>query len=165
MESSTDSAPSPASHTGRDHVADADSSLIRKRRRLTPPSNHKDHSASPTHSAGSPLVVEVDSPESQPDITDEVVIIDDEGCSSNSVECFPWVTSFRNPEQAAAQFADICWNFDSKEISLNDVRQFVGWVHDHVAVASSAPDYRSYDENYMFWRHVGHCSEGLATRR
>jgi len=160
--------PAPASPTslpGRDPTADADTSLIRKRPRLTPPQHGIDDCESPRQSTESPLVIEVVSPDHQADFSADVIILDDEPSDFTSIDSFPWVERQRGPEHTAAIFADLCCDIESKRLSVQEIATFANWIRDYVAVTPETPDSRPYLQNRKFWFHVGRCFEGLASRR
>lgn len=160
-----DGQPSPTSLPGRDPVADADTTLIRKRQRTTPPQRDVDDLDSPGHATGSPLVIEVIALEQDLESPAEIIIMDDEIFDANDIASFPWATDHRGPEQAAAHFANICCDANTRNGFYGELTEFAGWIRDHVAASSNAHDQRTYVQNRTFWFHVGRCFEGLAIRR
>ena len=149
----------------RDHMADADAFLTRKRPRLTPPQYADYNFESHGCPVGSPLVVEITPPDTDNETPADIIILADDDLDVSNIESFPRNSRQQSPVQAAAQFAAICCDLDLKIVPSQKVEDFAAWVHDYVTATSAANDGRSYLENQKFWNHVGQCLGGLATRR
>lgn len=158
----TDAHPSPTSLPGRDPLADADTTLIRKRQRLTPTQLGGEDWFSAGRSE-SPLQIDIIPPEQELAPTAAIYIMGDEDLTAGYIESFPGVTDQRRPEHLAASFANSC--YDSKGPSLYRIDQFADWIQDHVSATSASQNYSSYVQDRVFWYHVGRCFEGLAKRR
>lgn len=147
-------------------MADADSSMIRKRPRLTPPQHNSDDGDSPGHCTRSPLVIEVNTPDDDTDPPTAVIIMDDEAVNQDSlISLFPWTKTGQNPEEAVAAFATLCREPNSSDMVFRNVEDFAAWVQNHVAQTSMVDDHQIYTKDRGFWHYVGCCFEGLANRK
>lgn len=160
----------PHSLPGRDSVADADTSLIRKRPRLTPTSgSDEDHSKD---SSESPIVIEIiDQAQSPEDTTAAVTIMDDDVVDGDdfvdpgSVAAFPWTSPLQGPEESAARFADF-YRDTTQPIRLAEISELASWLRSHLANSTTSHSRRTYSRDRMFWYHVGNgCKGFLSSRR
>lgn len=163
-QASNDAQPSPTSLPGRDHMADADNTLIRKRPRLTPPQYDDKNNDSLVPTATSPLVIEVITLDDHADPLTEIITMDDEtSVHDGSLASFPFVSDRRKPDQAAAHFASICCNSDNVPIKYEDFERFASWIQTHVATTSTFQSHQRYAQEFSFWSQVGHIFDSLAT--
>lgn len=156
-QSDLDPSPSPASLPGRDHLADADPSMIRKRPRLTPPTGSDE-----------PLVLEIlepDEPDEQPAVIE--IMADDSFEHVSYLESFPFSRTDVVPEAAAQQLANAL-NDSNQHFSDHDIHTLGRWLQTHLNTTQYIPDtemHRMYIEQAPFWAQFLRCLDALAHRR
>lgn len=148
---------STASLSGRNHLADADSSLIRKRPRLTPPTGSDE-----------PLVLEVfqpDEPDEQPPVIE--IMTDDLFEDVLHLETFPLAKANTTPEDVAQHLAN-AFNDNRKPVTDYHIQRLQIWLSDHINATQHMPEtemHRMYIEMASFWAQISRCFEALVHRR
>ncbi|KAL1296685.1 hypothetical protein AAFC00_000161 [Neodothiora populina] len=148
---------------GRDAIADADTSLIRKRQRLTPSQPDSDGSTS-AEIPQSPLIVEIVTPgDHRPDPPAMIMIMDDKEMNANPLESYPFIFNGESPTEAAGRLADHC-NDMTKIVPVAQVEKFMVWVQDYVTTSPAMYTLETYTRDRAFWMQIGRCFDGLSRR-
>ncbi|GAB7349825.1 hypothetical protein MBLNU459_g0532t1 [Dothideomycetes sp. NU459] len=151
---------SPTSLPGRDHLADADSSLIRKRARFTPPDG-----------SDGPIIVEIfDFELAEPDEQPAVVEImpNDRPEDVLGLGKFPFGgRDSSTPEASAQKLADSFFD-DRRPFNDVDINVFRLWLCKHLdeTECEPAPELdRLYIDKAPFWTQVARCFDAICQHK